>query len=45
MILDGYRGAWETQETDDLRDLARGFFAKEIVPHEARGVNPEWWTR
>lgn len=50
MILDGYRGAWETQETDDLRDLARGFFAKEIVPHEARfaeqkQVDRDTWTR
>ncbi|WP_432790865.1 acyl-CoA dehydrogenase family protein [Brevibacterium sp. K11IcPPYGO002] len=50
MILDGYRGTWETQETDDLRDLARGFFAKEIVPHEARfaeqkQVDRETWTR
>ncbi|UVI36720.1 acyl-CoA dehydrogenase family protein [Brevibacterium spongiae] len=50
MILDGYRGGWETAETDDLRDLARGFFAKEIVPNQARfaeakQVDRELWNR
>ncbi|WGP06782.1 acyl-CoA dehydrogenase family protein [Bacillus subtilis] len=50
MILDGYRGTWETQETDDLRELARSFLAKEIVPNEARfaeqkQVDRETWSR
>lgn len=50
MILDGYRGGWETPETDDLREMARGFFAKEIVPNQARfaeakKVDRELWNR
>lgn len=36
MILDGYRAVWETQETDDLRALAREFIAKEVTPHQQR---------
>lgn len=50
MILDGYRGTWETQETDDLRDLTRSFLAKEVVPHQARWaeehqVDRDFWNR
>jgi acyl-CoA dehydrogenase len=36
MILDGYRAAWETQETDDLRAMARDFIAREVTPHQER---------
>ncbi len=31
-----YRSAWRTQEHDDLADLARTFFAKEVVPEADR---------
>lgn len=36
MILDDYRAPWATTELDDLRDLARTFLAKEVVPHQER---------
>ncbi|PCC48994.1 acyl-CoA dehydrogenase family protein [Brevibacterium aurantiacum] len=50
MILDGYRGTWETQETDDLRELVRNFMNKEIVPHQDtfidnHQVDRELWNR
>lgn len=50
MILDGYRGTWETQETDDLRELVRNFMNKEIVPNqhtfiEDHQVDRELWNR
>lgn len=50
MILDGYRGSWETQETDDLRELVRNFMNKEIVPNQAKfvedhQVDRELWNR
>ncbi|MCI4010820.1 acyl-CoA dehydrogenase family protein [Brevibacterium sp. ZH18] len=50
MILDGYRGSWETQETDDLRELVRSFMNKEIVPNQAKfvedhQVDRELWNR
>jgi acyl-CoA dehydrogenase len=32
----GYRSAWRTQEHDDLAELARTFFAKEVLPHEEK---------
>lgn len=36
MILDGYRAPWETEETDDLRALAREFIANEVTPNQER---------
>ena len=36
MILDDYRAPWANQELDDLRELARTFVAKEVVPHQER---------
>jgi acyl-CoA dehydrogenase len=30
----GYRSAWRTQEHDDLADVARAFFAKEVLPYQ-----------
>jgi acyl-CoA dehydrogenase len=50
MILDGYRAEWETDETDDLRDLARGFIAEEVVPHQQRWaaehqVDRDFWQK
>ena len=50
MILDGYRGTWETQETDDLRELVRNFMNKEIVPHQDTFIDNhqvprELWNR
>ncbi|WP_088313747.1 acyl-CoA dehydrogenase family protein [Kineosporia sp. R_H_3] len=30
------RSPWRTQEHDDLADLARTFFTKEVMPHEER---------
>lgn len=32
----GYRSPWRTQEHDDLADLARTFFTKEVVGDQAR---------
>ncbi|XVV17296.1 acyl-CoA dehydrogenase family protein [Actinoplanes sp. CA-131856] len=34
--LDGYTPAWLKPEHDDLAELARAFFTKEVVPHAAR---------
>ncbi|WP_250035045.1 acyl-CoA dehydrogenase family protein [Paractinoplanes maris] len=34
--LDGYAPAWLEPEHDDLAELARGFFLKEVLPHAAR---------
>lgn len=50
MILDGYRGTWENQETDDLRELARSFMAKEITPNQQtfiddHQVDRQLWNR
>ncbi len=36
--LDGYASAWLKPEHDDLADLARSFFSKEVLPHAARHV-------
>ena len=50
MILDGYRASWETEETDDLRALAREFIAKEVTPHQERWaqehqVDRDFWRK
>jgi acyl-CoA dehydrogenase len=34
--LDGYRPSWQRPEHDDLAELARAFFTKEVIPHAAR---------
>ena len=34
--LDGYVEPWRKPEHDDLAELARSFFTKEVVPHAAR---------
>ncbi|MBU2669158.1 acyl-CoA dehydrogenase family protein [Actinoplanes bogorensis] len=34
--LDGYTPAWSHPEHDDLAELARTFFTKEVVPHTER---------
>ncbi|MBL7257937.1 acyl-CoA dehydrogenase family protein [Paractinoplanes lichenicola] len=34
--LDGYTPAWLEPEHDDLAELARSFFTKEVLPHAAR---------
>jgi acyl-CoA dehydrogenase len=36
VILDDYRSPWMTEELEDLRQLARTFLDKEVVPHQAR---------
>ncbi|MDK8347684.1 acyl-CoA dehydrogenase family protein [Brevibacterium sp. UMB1308A] len=50
MILDGYRGAWENKETDDLRSLTRNFLEKEAKPNLARWaeehkIDREFWNK
>lgn len=50
MILDGYRGSWENEETDDLRSLTRNFLEKEAKPNLARWaeehkINREFWNK
>ena len=50
MILDGYRGAWENEETDDLRSLTRNFLEKEAKPNLARWaeehkIDREFWNK
>lgn len=50
MILDGYRGTWENEETDDLRSLTRSFLEKEAKPNlvrweEEHKVDREFWNR
>ncbi len=50
MILDGYRGSWENEETDDLRDLTRSFLEKEAKPNLARWaeehkIDREFWNK
>ena len=50
MILDGYRGTWETDETDDLRSLTRSFLEKEATPNLARWaeehkIDREFWNK
>jgi acyl-CoA dehydrogenase len=34
--LDGYRPSWQRPEHDDLAELARAFFTKEVIPHAQR---------
>jgi acyl-CoA dehydrogenase len=34
--LDGYRPSWQRPEHDDLAELARAFFTKEVIPHAER---------
>jgi acyl-CoA dehydrogenase len=34
--LDGYRPSWQRPEHDDLAELARAFFTKEVIPHTER---------
>jgi alkylation response protein AidB-like acyl-CoA dehydrogenase len=34
--LDGYRSAWREPQHDDLADLVRAFFTKEVLPHAER---------
>src|SRR4051812_1729583 len=34
--LDGYRPSWQRPEHDDLAELARAFFTKEVIPHARR---------
>ncbi|MEV6846306.1 acyl-CoA dehydrogenase family protein [Actinoplanes sp. NPDC051411] len=34
--LDGYRPSWQRPEHDDLAELARAFFTKEVIPHTSR---------
>src|SRR3954467_6910105 len=34
--LDGYAEPWRKPEHDDLAEMARAFFLKEVVPHTAR---------
>ncbi|GAB3489728.1 acyl-CoA dehydrogenase family protein [Flexivirga lutea] len=36
MILDDYRSPWLDEELTDLRQLARTFLAREVVPHQER---------
>jgi len=36
MILDNYRSPWLTEDLEDLRQLARTFLDKEVVPNQAR---------
>lgn len=50
MILDGYRGSWENEETDDLRSLTRNFLEKEAKPNLARWaeehkIDREFWNK
>ena len=50
MILDGYRAAWENDETDDLRALAREFIARELTPNQERfaenhQIDRETWLK
>lgn len=50
MILDGYRGSWENEETDGLRDLTRSFLEKEAKPNLARWaeehkIDREFWNK
>ncbi len=50
MILDGYRGTWENEETDDLRSLTRNFLEKEAKPNLARWaeehkIDREFWNK
>lgn len=50
MILDGYRGSWENEETDDLRDLTRTFLEKEAKPNlvrwaEEHKIDREFWNK
>ena len=46
--LDGYRPSWQRPEHDDLADLARAFFTKDVLPHASRleeqafGVQGPW---
>jgi len=34
MVAGGYRSPWREQEHDDLAELARTFFLKEVIPNE-----------
>src|SRR4249919_3984931 len=34
MVAGGYRSLWREQEHDDLAELARTFFLKEVLPNE-----------
>ncbi|GAA4372367.1 acyl-CoA dehydrogenase family protein [Agromyces bauzanensis] len=36
MILDDYRSPWLSEDLDDLRQLARTFLDREVVPNQAR---------
>ncbi|SDZ06377.1 acyl-CoA dehydrogenase [Amycolatopsis xylanica] len=50
MALQIHRSSWSSTELEDLRELAKTFFAKELVPHQerwaqAKMVDRELWNK
>ncbi|MFD8498715.1 acyl-CoA dehydrogenase family protein [Amycolatopsis sp. NPDC059657] len=50
VALQIHRSSWSTTELEDLRELAKTFFAKELVPHQerwaqAKMVDRELWNK